>query len=154
MIGLKNPLQGSLLCQHILTKALGFFGEEPIEVGNIRLPPRKVTVKLLEAKLRRPEIKDITLMKVEVSGTKEKSKTRYVYHLLDRYDEKRGVTSMARTTAYTASVITQLIARKVVRERGVIPPEKLAMEEETFNKIITELEKRKIKVMESKGVTR
>ena len=134
-----------------LLKALGFFDERPIEVENVCLSPRKITVKLFEAKLRRPEIKDILAMKVEISGMKEGLKKRYIYHLLDRYDEKRGVTAMARTTAYPASILAQLTAQEIIEERGVVPLEKLCVEEEIFNKILAELEKRHIKIVESPG---
>ena len=134
-----------------LLKALGFFDERPIEVENVCLSPRKITVKLFEAKLRRPEIKDILAMKVEISGMKEGLKKRYIYHLLDRYDEKRGVTAMARTTAYPASILTQLTVQEIIEERGVVPLEKLCVEEENFNKILAELEKRHIKIVESPG---
>jgi len=132
-----------------LLKTLGFFDEHPVEVENARLPPRKVTIKLLERKLRRPEIKDILAMKVEVSGITGESRKCYVYHLLDRYDQKRGVTAIARTTAYPASILAQLIAQKAIEEKGVIPLEKLGVKEKIFNKILAELEKRQVKIVES-----
>jgi len=132
-----------------LLKALGFFDEQPIEVGNVRLPPRKVTVKLFEKKLQRPEIRDILALKVEVGGVKAGAKAHYVYYLLDRYDEKRGVTAMARTTGYPSSILAQLIAQKAIEERGVVPLEKLGVEEKIFNKVWAEVEKRQIKIVES-----
>ena len=132
-----------------LLKTLGFFDEQPIEVENARLPPRKVTITLLEKKLQRPEIKDILAMKVEVGGTAEGSKKCYVYHLLDRYDQKQEVTAMARTTAYPASILAQLIAQKAIEEKGVIPLEKLGMKEKISNKILAELEKRQVKIVGS-----
>jgi len=132
-----------------LLKTLGFFDENPIEVENARLSPRKVTIKLLEEKLQRPEIKDILAMKVEVSGVTHESKRCYVYHLLDRYDQKHGVTAMARTTAYPGSILAQLISQKVLEEKGVIPLEKLGKKENIFSKILAELEKRQVKITES-----
>jgi len=132
-----------------LLKALGFFDEQPIEVGNVRLPPRKVTVKLLGEKLQRPEIKDILALKVEINGIAGGSRTNHVYWLLDRYDEKRGITAMARTTGYPASILAKLIAQKAIDERGVVPLEKLGVKERVLNKILAELEKRQIKIMHS-----
>jgi len=88
-------------------------------------------------------------MKVEVSGIAEGSRKCYVYHLLDRYDQKHGVTAMARTTAYPASILAQLIAQKAIEEKGVIPLEKLGVKEKIFNKILAELEKRQVKIAES-----
>ena len=132
-----------------LLKTLGFFDENPIEVGNVRLSPRKVTIKLLEEKLQRPEIKDILAMKVEVSGVKDELKRCYVYHLLDHYDQKHGVTAMARTTAYPGSILAQFISQKVLEEKGVIPLEELGKKEKIFSKILAELEKRQVKITES-----
>ena len=131
-----------------LLKALGFFDEKQIEVNSVSLSPRKLTVKLLEQRLRMPEVKDIVAMKVEVSGFRNGEHMRYTYHLLDQYDEKRGITAMARTTAYPASVIAQLILKKVVKERGVVPPERLGMSEEFFSVFLKELDKRGIIIRE------
>ncbi len=132
-----------------LLKALGFLDEHPIEIENIQLPPRRVTVKLLEKKLRRPEIRDVLAMKAEVSGTARGAERCYVYHLLDCYDKEHGVTAMARTTAFPASILAQLIAQKTIEEKGVVPLEKLGIKEKIFNKIIAELEKRRVKIVES-----
>ena len=133
-----------------LLKALGFFDEKPVEVENTFVSPRKVTVRLLEEKLRKPESKDILAMKVEVDGTKKDLRISYTYQLIDYYDEEREITAMARTTAYTASIIAQLLDQKIIEGKGVIPPEKVATRQKTFNKILNELEKRQIRIIESK----
>jgi len=132
-----------------LLKTLGFLDEHPIEVEDARLPPRKVAIKLFEERLLRPEIKDILVMKVEVSGITGESRKCYVYHLLDHYDQKHGVTAMARTTAYPASILAQLISQKAIEEKGVIPLEKLGVKEKIFDKILAELEKRQVKIVEN-----
>jgi lysine 6-dehydrogenase len=131
-----------------LLKALGFFDEEPISVDGVSLSPRKLSVELFKQKLHRPKIRDIVAMKIEVSGVKDDKQTRCVYHLLDRYDENQGVTAMARTTAYPASIIAQSILKKAVKEKGVVPPERLGMSEEFFSTFLNELEKREIKITE------
>ena len=131
-----------------LLKVLGFFDEEPISVNDVNLSPRRLTVRLFERELLRPEIRDIVVMKVEVSGIKSDKHVCYIYHLLDRYDENRGITAMARTTAYPASIIAQLMLKKVVNEKGVVPPERLCMSEEFFSMFLNELEKRGIKITE------
>ncbi len=134
-----------------LLKDLDFFSEKLIDVGNARLPPRRVTAKLFEKKLYRPEIKDILALKVEVNGIKAEAKKHHVYHVLDYYDEKHGVTAMARTTGYPASILAQLISQKSIEEKGVIPLEKLGVKEKIFNKILAELEKRRIKIVQSQS---
>jgi saccharopine dehydrogenase-like NADP-dependent oxidoreductase len=136
-----------------LLKTLGFFEEEQIDVEGVSVSPRKLTVKLFAQKLRKPEIKDIVALKVEVSGVKNGRQTRYVYHLLDHYDEKRGITAMARTTAYSASIIAQLMLKKALREKGVVPTEKIGKNNALFRLFLDELEKRGIRIAEEKIVS-
>ena len=131
-----------------LLRDLGFFDEEPIDVENVKIVPKKVTIKLLDRKLRKPEVKDLMAMKVEVTGIKNGSKVKYVYYLLDYYDDASKTTAMARTTGYTASVVAQLMVKGVIEDKGVIPPEKLGMNERIYKQIIEELEKRNIKITE------
>jgi len=133
-----------------LLKALGFFSEEPIDVDGVSLSPRRLSARLLGQKLLMPSIKDIVAMRVNVSGVKNGRNVSYAYHLLDEYDERRGITAMARTTAYTASITAQMILRKVIREKGVIPPERIGMSEEFFSAFLKELRKRRIRITESK----
>jgi saccharopine dehydrogenase-like NADP-dependent oxidoreductase len=131
-----------------LLRALGFFEEKQVDVEGVRLSPRKLTAKLFQTTLWRPEIEDVVALKVEVSGIKRDKQTRYIYHLVDRYDKKRGTTAMARTTAYPASIVAQLILKKAIKGKGVVPPELLGMDEDVFRKFYSELEKRKVKVTE------
>jgi saccharopine dehydrogenase-like NADP-dependent oxidoreductase len=131
-----------------LLKALGFFDEGKISVDEVSLSPRKLAVKLFERKLRRLEVKDIVALKVEVSGITNDEQTCYVYRLLDRYDEERGITAMARTTAYPASIIAQLMLKKAIKENGVVPPERIGMNEQLFQLFSEELERRGIKIAE------
>jgi len=132
-----------------LLKELGFFDEKPVEIDAFSLPPRRLTAKLLELKLRKPETEDIVLMKVEVCGFEENKRIRYVYRLLDRYDQERGITAMARTTAFPASIVAQLTLKKLIVQKGVVPPEKLGMKKELFDKILTALEKQGIRIREA-----
>jgi lysine 6-dehydrogenase len=136
-----------------LLKALGFFEEKQVDVDGVSVSPRKLTVKLFEQKLRKPEVKDVVALKVEVSGVKSGRQTRYVYHLLDYYDGKRGITAMARTTAYSASIIAQFMLKKALRENGVVPTEKIGMNGTLFRLFLEELEKRGIKIAEEKIVS-
>ena len=55
---------------------------------------------------------------------------------------------MARTTAYTASIVAQLLALKGIEETGVIPPEKLGMNDNIFRRVVGELRKKKVHVKE------
>ena len=128
-----------------LLRALGFFGERPKE----GVSPRSVAITILEEKLGMPEVEDLLAMKIEVEGIRKGQKTCYSYLLLDYYDEKKDVTAMGRTTAYTASAVIELLAKGEIKERGIIPPEKLGMDQKLFEKIMTELGKDGITIKES-----
>ncbi|MDH5634386.1 MAG: hypothetical protein OEY30_01020, partial [Candidatus Bathyarchaeota archaeon] len=92
-------------------------------------------------------IKDILALKVEVCGKRRNEETHYIYYLLDHCEQKQVVSAMARTTAYPASILAQLIARGEIKAKGVVPLETLSVEEKLFNRIMVELEKRQIKIV-------
>lgn len=135
-----------------LLKSLGFFDENPVKVGSLNVSPRIVSAKLLESKLKRSDVPDIVAMRVVISGTQKDERVTYTYHVLDRYDKNRKVTAMARTTAYTTSIAAQLLAKKVIKEKGVLPPEKIGMNEKLYKKFMDEVKKRKIVVKETKKI--
>ncbi|HVP27074.1 MAG TPA: saccharopine dehydrogenase family protein [Candidatus Bathyarchaeia archaeon] len=133
-----------------MLKDLGFFKEEKTTVNGSSVSPRKLTVKLLSEKLTKPEARDIVALKVEVSGMKNNKPTRYVYHLRDYYDREHGITAMARTTAYPASITAQLILKDEVKEKGVVPPEKIGANSKLFQLFCEGLQKHGIKIQEEK----
>ncbi|MEM2119104.1 MAG: saccharopine dehydrogenase family protein [Candidatus Bathyarchaeia archaeon] len=133
-----------------LLKSLGFFEDKEVDVEGTLVSPRKLTAKLLGAKLWSPEARDLVVLKVEVIGFKGGRKTGFVYNLLDFYDRRNGVTAMARTTAYPASIATQLLAKKVLNLKGVVPLEKIGVDEVLFETFMRELGKRGVSVTEEK----
>ncbi|UCG36468.1 MAG: saccharopine dehydrogenase family protein [Candidatus Bathyarchaeota archaeon] len=132
-----------------LLQNLGFLDEQPVKINGNSVSPRQMTIKLMDNKLQRPEVKDLLALKVEVGGSSAGSKKSYVYHLLDRYDETHKVTAMARTTGFPASIVAQLLAKASIEEKGILPMEKIAEHDEIFTRILNELEKRHIHVKES-----
>jgi saccharopine dehydrogenase-like NADP-dependent oxidoreductase len=55
---------------------------------------------------------------------------------------------MARTTAYTASIVAALILKGDVHLKGVAPPEMLGMEDRIYKRIMDELNSRGVKIAE------
>jgi lysine 6-dehydrogenase len=135
-----------------LLEALSFFKEDKTKVESIEVSPRKLTVKLLEKTLKNPEIKDFVALKVIVTGVENGEETSYMYHMLDRFDEKHRVTAMARTTAYPTSIVAKLILNRAIKERGVVPPEKLGMDDRVSSIFWDYLKKRGIVIREEKAV--
>jgi len=134
-----------------MLKDLGFFDEGKVAVDGLEVSPRKLTVRLLLEKLSKPEPKDVVALKVDVLGIKNGKQTRYTYWLLDRYDEQHKITSMARTTAYPASIIAQLLLESAVHEKGVVPPERIGMNDDLFQRFCEGLRKRGVSVHEEIG---
>ena len=133
-----------------LLRELGFFDEEPLEVEGRRVSPRLLTARLLERSLRRPEVGDLLAMIVEVRGEAGGEASGYSYYVLDRFDRAGGVTAMARTTAYTASIVAGMLARGSIEEKGIIPPERIGMNEGIAEELLSELGKRGVIVEASR----
>ncbi len=129
-----------------LLRTLGFFDEEPIDLGETSISPRSITARLFTRKLCRREVNDIVAMKIKVLGVEDNIQVSYTFRLLDRYDKSAGVTAMARTTAYPASIVAQMILKGTVEQTGVIPPERLGMDEQLHKMFMYELERRGIMI--------
>ena len=101
----------------------------------------KETIKKLfeEWKLEPGEI-EFTLLKVELQ-TNDKTIN---YELYDEYDNVNNITSMARTTGYTATASINLILENLFTEKGVFPPESVSNNKKIFNFILKYLSKRKV----------
>ena len=123
----------------------GFFSQEEIEINGTRLRPLDFTAKLLfpKWKLEKDEI-DITVMRVIVEGTGKTGKLRYTWDLYDRLDESTGIHSMARTTGYTATMATRMIAEGLFTKKGVSPPEIIGLQPECVEYILDGLKERGI----------
>ncbi len=137
-----------------LLKDMGFFDEKPVRVEEVSVPPKSVAIKLLERKLKKPEIPDILAMLVKVDGTKNSKRFAHSFRLLDHYDRRTKISAMARTTAYTASCVSQLVAKKTIETKGVVAPEQLGADEVIFKKLVALLKKRGIHIREQTKISR
>lgn len=66
--------------------------------------------------------------------------------LVGRYDPAARLTAMARTTALTCSVAAQLVAHGGVKERGVLPLERVARDEAAYRFVVEGLERRDVRL--------
>ncbi len=92
-------------------------------VGNWRRYPRQKLACALERVLSFEE-NDVVLLRVEVSGKKNRQNKTIRYQLIDYADQKTGLTAMMRTTGFSAAVVALLLARGLVKGKGVLPGEK------------------------------
>ena len=104
-------------------KDSGFFSDEVSKDFNIS--PLDFTSKILfkEWKLD-PMEEEFTVMRVTLVGTdKSGKKEQIVYDLYDEFCKETNVSSMARTTGYTATAAVNLFLDGLFNEKGVFPPE-------------------------------
>jgi saccharopine dehydrogenase-like NADP-dependent oxidoreductase len=119
-----------------LIRGLLNYSYTPSSSKNIK--PQKFVVDFLRKVLEAKAEKDLSILIVKIRTPN----IVLTYRLLDFYDEKTHISSMARLTGFTASVITQIIP--YYQKYGIIPPEFLGMHNYWATKIIMELKKRKI----------
>ncbi|MDA4120868.1 MAG: saccharopine dehydrogenase NADP-binding domain-containing protein [Thaumarchaeota archaeon] len=119
----------------------GYFSKEKMKVGDTEVSPLEASYVVLDRKLREGDPRDLTVMRVIAkSGEKE-----VVYDMLDRYDVKSGVTSMGKTTGYTASIVTQMVGSGLIDGKGVIPPENAVIGRKVYG-LLSELRARGVKI--------
>ncbi|CAN5455898.1 saccharopine dehydrogenase C-terminal domain-containing protein [soil metagenome] len=123
---------------------LGLCSSEEMVVDFAKVTPRKVFGDLLQKHLP-ADGPDYVVVRLDFVGSKHGSTKMLRYDIVDKHDEKTGLSAMMRTTAFPASIIAQMMARGDVLERGSTPQEK-AIEPDSF---VRELERRNIKIAES-----
>ncbi|MCA1557797.1 MAG: hypothetical protein LC731_04560 [Acidobacteria bacterium] len=124
---------------------LGLCSSEAIEVNGAHITPRRVLGEMLLRKLPADE-PDVVLILVEFSGTPSGGNTRATlrYYIIDRFDERTGLSAMQRTTSFPASIIAQMLARGETTGKGALPQEK-CVPPELF---VRELAARNIQIIE------
>ncbi len=126
-------------------RACGFFDKTKIDVNGQKVSPLDLTANLLFPKWKLKEgEKEFTVMKIICEGIENGEKVKHTYDLFDTFDDKTKMTSMARTTGYTCTAAVNLIAENIYQEKGISPPEYIALSDDKFQFIIDYLSKRNI----------
>lgn len=123
----------------------GFFSDQQVRCGKQMMSIKSISTEYLRIMLSQGNEQDISIMDIEI----RKGKNKRRYRCIDYYDAKNGITSMARMTAYTASIIGQCI--KHYPDYGVIPPEYLGKNRKLTLFIKNELKKRSITITTTKS---
>ena len=126
-------------------KDSGFFSNEVSKDFNIS--PLDFTSKILfkEWKLD-PMEEEFTVMRVTLVGTdKSGKKEQIVYDLYDEFCKETNVSSMARTTGYTATAAVNLFLDGLFNEIGVFPPELVGKVSGCYDYFMNYLRERNIK---------
>jgi len=112
---------------------LGLFSKEKMEIGRAEVSPREITARLMQEKFAGDE-PEVTIMRIEAHEASPKglmklfSREQFegkvlAFTLVDRFDEKTGMTSMMRTTAWPASIVVMMLASGTITKRGGIHQE-------------------------------
>src|SRR5687768_324962 len=125
-------------------RELGLLDNSPIAVKGQMVTPRDAFIAAVTPKLLKPEGRDLVALRVEVSGKKSGKAHKTTFQLVDKYDEKNGITAMMRTTGYSLAITALMQADGRVKVRGVHTPDE-AMDGTTY---IAELAKRGVKIEE------
>jgi lysine 6-dehydrogenase len=104
-------------------RELGLFELEPVDVKGTKVVPRDLVVAAIGPRLTKPEGRDLVALRVEVSGTKGGAPATKAWELIDRYDERTGISAMMRTTGFSLSITGQMQATKEIGPPGVWTPD-------------------------------
>ncbi|MDA3953139.1 MAG: saccharopine dehydrogenase NADP-binding domain-containing protein [Bacteroidales bacterium] len=126
-------------------KAAGFLDQEPLKVKGQEFVPFDITSEILfKAWKLNPEDKEFTIMRIVVQGEENGVNKEIVYDLYDEYDPIEKLSSMARTTGFTATATADMILNNVFNEKGIFPPELVGKNEVCYNYILNYLKERNI----------
>jgi lysine 6-dehydrogenase len=126
-------------------RELGLLDLDPVDAKGIKVAPRDVAVAAMTPRLRKPKSPDLVALRVVVEGKKDGKPQRQVFELVDRADEKLGISAMMRTPGYSLSITCQMQVRGEARPTGVHTPDECIPGEQ----YIAELKKRGVEIKES-----
>jgi len=128
---LRYPGHFDLLCE---LKALGLFSGEKMKIGNVQIAPRALMSKVFEGKFA-SKGPDVCIMRLEAHESVRTPGVRGLlgghlkgrvatFTLVDHYDPKTDMSAMMRTTAFPASIVTQMLASGAISKRGAVLQER------------------------------
>jgi lysine 6-dehydrogenase len=126
-------------------REMGLLELDPVDVKGMKVIPRDAFIATVGPKLTKPEGKDLVALRVTVEGKKNGKPQTIAFELVDRYDDKHGISAMMRTTGYSLSITGQMQARREVGPAGVHTPDECM----PAKRYIEELGKRGIEIKET-----
>ena len=134
-------------------KVAGFLDHTPISVKGQMVSPFDFTTKLLfDSWKLKPEEPEFTVMRIILKGEEKGLRKEIVYDLYDEFDSKEKLSSMARTTGFTATATAQMILDGVFAQKGVFPPEKVGKYSKCFEYVLKYLQDRDVIYVKSEKV--
>lgn len=137
-------------------KDLGVIGEKPVSFQGVEIVPVDFFQELIYPLVKFDESRgdrDMTILLVRVNGKKDGSDIQISYDLVDFYEEEKKITSMAKTTGYTAAIIARILARGDIPQRGIQWPVRV-VRGQLFDELLRSLRARGVEVTETVTTTR
>ena len=101
---------------------LGLLDLEPVDLHGHKVIPRDLFHKVVAPRLAFPDDKDLVVLRVSLRGEKDGHDMSVKLEVMDFEDEKTGFSAMQRTTGWSASIVTIMMARNEVKA-GALPLE-------------------------------
>lgn len=119
-----------------------------VEINGQDVRPRDVFTKVLQPIIALGDKEDVVLVRVLLEGVKGHNRLRHEFELQTDYDRENSVTAMACSTAYSISVVAQMIATGLIDRKGVFAPEQIV----PGANFIEEMKKRGVSILERQTV--
>lgn len=121
---------------------------EPILMEGTKISPKEFLLRVAPP----PDVnaKDAAGILVEVTGDKEGEQMKCIYSLVYKYNEKYDVSALAYLTGVPLSIVSQMLAKGDINQKGVLPAETAVKPEA----IIRELARRGVSISETIQKTR
>mgnify|MGYP001033217816 FL=1 len=131
-----------------LIKALmeaGFLDREPVDMNGTAVIPFDVTSRILFNAWRSgPEEPEFTVMRIKIRGTENGEGREIIYDLYDEFDPVTNLSSMARTTGFTATGTVEMLLNGLFSDKGIFPPELVGRHPACFEFILGYLQARNV----------
>ncbi|MCS7126433.1 MAG: saccharopine dehydrogenase NADP-binding domain-containing protein [Aigarchaeota archaeon] len=108
-----------------LLRSLGFLSDDLINIDNLKIAVRELTVKLLSRLMMEPsmEFEDATCILVKVKGVRNGVETVHTMYALSRSRSDWRATASSYITGVPPSIVARMMVRGELEFYGVQPPE-------------------------------
>ena len=129
-------------------KECGLLDTKPVEFEDCKIAPREFLSQLITPKLKPQQGEtDICVMLNTVTGIKDGRNTKISYYMWEGADIENNISAMGRVTSFTESIAAMMLGNGEIKQKGIVAPED-AFAGENYKKMINELKKRGIEILE------
>lgn len=135
---------------------LGLIGTDPVDYEGKEVIPRELFHKIIYPLVKFDTDegdRDLTVLLVRVEGIKDGNKTTISYDMVDYYDEENGVTSMAKTTGFSAALMARMLGRGAIKEKGIQWPVRV-IKGDLIEELLSKLRVRGVEITETVTTSR